>query len=633
MEDQLSVVFDSDKVRGYYDRSDIEFVPPTHLPLAINVDYTNEGWAPRPGLTDSVAANNVIRFHAYERVNEVGRWIWLDSSGDFHDSIAGTTILSIPGCTDFSLLNLFNRVYISPHDRRTGMASEKVYVYDPDLAATARAAAGARATDGGAAFTATLAAAAGNVEVGTRLISYCFETNTGFRTKPIATPVVYSTSTASRKITLSNYDTGPAGTAKRLFLASKRIKNYDPLKKVDYELFFIPGGVINDNTTTAALDVNFFDADLIDSADYLNSVRETIPAGVFISYYSGRMVVGEPAASISLANVSKSGEPESFDETDGFIVAYPGEGENLTNGREYRSQFILTKLSRTLITQDNGLEPSSWKVDIVDGSIGCMSCFGIAKVGSSAATSMDILLMLDKSGIQVFNGSYQPLALTYAIERYWSTVDPVDYRRAQIVANVKKRKLYVALTTTTPGGIQDNMLVGDWRYGFDAENICWAVWTSKLQGVGNMYTSIDITGEADPQLYVASEVRDTIYQVSGLTDDGSDIRYHLQFAPARFDEDSEVYQFTAIKFRGYFEGGISDNIEVSIIDPNPPNAIESRDVAISGTIKWYRVLYNFLAPMASLIIRGTAADAGLNQKFILSKAILYGGIDMSETEH
>jgi hypothetical protein len=182
MEDQLEVVYDSDKVRGFFSRSDVEFVPPTHLNAAINVDFTDEGWTTRPGLTDAVATTNILRMWSYERVNEIGRFIWLDDAGDFRDSFTGVTILNLPATVvDFSLLNLFNRAYITPHDRRTGIAGEKVYVYDPDLAATARAAAGLAATDGGAAFNAATAAAAGNVEVGTRLISYCFETDTGFR--------------------------------------------------------------------------------------------------------------------------------------------------------------------------------------------------------------------------------------------------------------------------------------------------------------------------------------------------------------------------------------------------------------------------------------------------------------------
>jgi len=142
MDDQLSVVYDSDKVRGYFNRTDAEFVPPSHMYTCENINFTNRGWENRPGTTQFLAANNVVHMQAYERINEVGRFIWLDSAGDFRDSVTGVTILSIATCDKFSLISLFNRAYITPHDMLTGLPSEVVYVYDPDLAATARAATG-----------------------------------------------------------------------------------------------------------------------------------------------------------------------------------------------------------------------------------------------------------------------------------------------------------------------------------------------------------------------------------------------------------------------------------------------------------------------------------------------------------
>jgi len=623
MDDQLSVVYDSDKVRGYFNRTDAEFVPQTHMYTCENINFTDRGWENRPGTTQFLAANNVVHMQAYERINEVGRFIWLDSAGDFRDSVTGVTILSIATCDKFSLISLFNRAYITPHDMFTGLPSEKVYVYDPDLAATARAAAGLRATDGGAAFAAATAAAAGNVEVGTRLISYCFETDTGFRTKPIATPVVYTTSTASRKITLSNYDIGPAGTAKRIFLASKRIKNYDPLKKADYELFFIPGGVINDNTTTAAVDVNFFDADLVNSADYLNDLRETIPAGVFISYYAGRMVVGEPDGNTGYANVSKSGDPESFSEVDGFIIAYPGEGENLTNGREYRGQFLMTKISRTLVTQDNGLEPNSWQVTILDAAIGSTP-WGISKVGSSLATTRDTLLIFDLGGIWVFNGAYPVQPLTWAIDGFWELIDRSD-RSPQLLVDARNNKLYINLMGGG-GGIGPTLLVGDFEYGLDPENIRWSLWQFPLFWT---LAAIEITGEVNPTIYVAVPFRDKILSFSSaaFSDDGSNITAIIQPAPVRFDEDSEWYHYAALRFRFYDPTSAPITIQAGIADFET-GVVEQRNVTSSSIFKWARELYNTITSLASAKFSFTSST----QRLVISKAILYGTVQDNESE-
>lgn len=619
MEDQLSVVYDSDKVRGLFARTDLEFTPPTHMYRCENINFTIKGWESRPGLTIYKFTTDIVHMQSYERVNEVGRFIWLDINGDFFDSTTGVNILSVTGCLRFSLISLFNRAYITPHDATTGMTGESVYVYDPDLAATARIAAGNRTTDGGAAFAAATAAAAGNVEVGTRLISYCFETDTGFRCKPIATPVVYTTSTASRKITLTNYDTGPAGTAKRLFLASKRIKSYDPLKKADYELFFIPGGVINDNTTTAAIDVNFFDADLIDSADYLNDVREFIPAGVFISYYAGRMVVGEPADQESIANVSKSGDPESFSEVDGFIIAYPGEGENLTNGREYRGQFILTKISRTIVAQDNGLEPSSWPVNILDAAIGSTP-WGISKVGSSLSTTRDVLLIFDLSGIYVFNGSYPTQPLTWAIDQLWQEI--IKNRNYQLLVNSRDNKLYINLTTA----IGDMLLVGDFQYGLDPMNIRWSIWRF-FTASGSPIAAIDITGEVNPTIYLSATIENTIFSLAGFADLAAAFTSSIVFAPARFDEDSEWYQYSALKFRSY-----------PLDPPGGPlvlsagfagiNTSETRNVTSPGATRWSSEKYNLIDQIASPAIQHTSDSV----RMILTKLIMYGNPVDSESE-
>lgn len=619
-DDQLQIVYDSDKVRGLFDRTDAEFIPPTHMYQCDNINFTDKGWEGRPGLTEYEATPDIIHMQSYERIGEVGRFIWLDGSGDFFDSVSGGTILSIPGCARFSLISLFNRAYITPHDALTGMASEKVYVYDPDLAATARQAAGARATDGGGAFAAATAAAAGNVEVGTRLVSYCFETTTGFRTKPILTPVVYTTSTASRKITLSNYDTGPAGTAKRIFLASKRIKNYDPLKKKDYELFFIPGGIINDNTTTAAVDVDFFDADLIDSADYLNDLREDIPAGVFISYYAGRMVVGEPSGNVGLANISRSGDPESFNEVDGFILAYPGEGENLTNGREFRGQFYMTKISRTIVTQDNGLEPSSWTVTIVDAAIGSTP-WGISKVGSSLSTTRDTLLIFDFGGIFAFNGAYGVQPLTWAIDNLWENIDRSN-RSPQLIVDARNNKMYINLILQSG---EHFVLVGDFEYGLDAENIRWSKW--KYNQVWTSAVAIDITGEVNPTVYLAFNSQDKIYSASGVSDDGGTITNTLVFSPTRFDSDSEWYNYSALRFKFYASVGIPPTVEAGITDFNS-GSYESRNVTSTGAYLWARELYNTISPLAA----AKFVHISNAIRMVLSKVIMYGVAQDNESE-
>jgi hypothetical protein len=246
------------------------------------------------------------------------------------------------------------------------------------------------------------------------------------------------------------------------------------------------------------------------------------------------------------------------------------------------------------------------------------------------ATSLDILLIADKSGLYAFNGSYGPIAVTWAIEKFWNNIDPDEIRRLQVVVNVKRRKVYVALTTATGSVLQDKILVGDWKYGMEPENLIWSVWKSHLQGIDSMFTSIDITGEATPTLYVGSFSRDTIYQSSGVTDDGDGLEFDLQFSPTRFDSDSEIYQYTAAKFKGYSTTG-AFILRISYFDAIIPAILEQRDVTIGIFNFWYRQLFNFFSGMACL--RFSNPDpVRISEKFVLTKAIAYGGIEQNDIE-
>jgi len=263
---------------GLYDRGDADTVPFDHDFDNLNTIFTNKGEKTREGFALDFTLASVRRFHIYKIEGQADRLLILDNTGKLFDSTdLVTPILNIATMIDFSVATFFDRAYITPHNRVTGITAEKVYVYNGS--GLARPAAGTPPS--GFTITAVESAAAGNVEVGLHLFSVIFETDTGFFTAP--GPEIFTSHTvanADKKVDLSGVAIGPAGTIARHILVTKILIDYDG-NQAGVSLFFVPNGKINDNVATI-ITVNFFDSSLVTTADYLVNNLSIIPAGVGI---------------------------------------------------------------------------------------------------------------------------------------------------------------------------------------------------------------------------------------------------------------------------------------------------------------------------------------------------------------
>src|SRR5690606_5676024 len=130
------------------------------------------------------------------------------------------------------------------------------------------------------------------------------------------------TSPGGFKLDLTGIAAGPTGTVARRILVTKAIPTYDG-NQFGYEFFFLPNGRIGDNTTTELLDIDYFDVDLINSADYLFYNRSTIECGLGIAIYNNRAVLWGVPGFEHYAFISKPIEIESFDEEAGIIFLDP----------------------------------------------------------------------------------------------------------------------------------------------------------------------------------------------------------------------------------------------------------------------------------------------------------------------
>lgn len=457
--------------KGTFAHGEDDTVPLGYFLSSQNLQFFKGGVKTRAGTSSANTIASVKRIAVYKRIGEAQRLLILDGSGNLYDSTdLLTPILSIAAMSDFSMANIFDRAYITPHDGVTGLPGESVYVYDG--AGTARLAGGNPPSS----FTLVAAdsASSGSVEAGTHAFAVCFETDTGFITKPGG--FVSLDALGGRKVDLSNIITGGSSVVARVLLATKRITNFNG-DFANQTYFKIPNGRIDDNSSTSYT-VDFFDADLQDDASELLEQLSTIPAGVGIRAFQGRMIVWGEDLNSSIVRVSAIGEPESINEVDGFVTVYPGDaGGGLKNCWEYRGQLIMQKSQRTYATQDNDNAPATWHVpQAIDASIGTEP-HGLASSLDFGENVQDIVLIADRTGVRLFAGTFpQAGNLTHNIQDIWDTITPTHFHKVEITIDPKNFSIYVAVPLN--GATSPNVILyGDYHEGLSIEEIKWTTWT------------------------------------------------------------------------------------------------------------------------------------------------------------
>lgn len=298
----------------------------------------------------------------------------------------------------------------------------------------------------------------GKLELGYHVVGVVYETTSGFLTQP-GPENNLSAIRITRKFRALKIEGIPAapGThiAKTRVVISKFItrRNYsgnpDPQQ---YEMFFVPeafGGHIAVGRTSTT--INIFDADLVDSADYLLDNLTEIPASVALFGTSkGRLLTGgEFDDSAIVIRASKGGEPESMSATDGFVICDPTTGP-VRNFSEYRDSIYAFKSHATVITQDNGDLPSTWQINIIDRAVGA-ECHAVATVIGREADVNDAQLIADRSGLQLFNGAYAEQALSWKIKEIWDSANSEAFYKTQIAVDPVNKLILVLFQAAQAG--------------------------------------------------------------------------------------------------------------------------------------------------------------------------------------
>lgn len=552
--------------QGRWARGPDDSCPPDHCTAEQNLVFDEGQCGSRSGFDSSIAAQGnwngtVLRVHKYERIGEAMRYLILDDAGNIWDSTDFVTAI-LTGLTDpdFACISLFNRAYISPSTGLVGGAGENVYVYNG--VGTARVAAGTGVTAG------TMAAAnnagGSKVEKGNHLFAVACQTASGFITTMGLTGNLFVNhqSPGGQSIDLTGIPLGPAGTIIRHLVATTVLSDDYNGNPAEQQWFFIPRSNISDPTDmddnlTQTATVDFYDADLLISADYLQYQKTSIPAGCLLTHFEGRLVVCGDPLNDNVVLVSNSGEPESISDLNGFIIVDPGDmGEGVKNAVEHRGFLYLTKTARTYVTSDNGNSPSTWQTNLIDGNLGCEP-LGVSELLDIRGATQDIFLLANRSGLYAFVGSYsEERNLAWKIKDLWEEINPKYFHMVQVQVDPIARIIYIAIPLHAANS-PSHILVCDYKQGLDAKAVRWSKWVLPVAAPTSIWTETDYTTQLGKFKY--GTAAGTIWQyVAASRRDNSGatlIDAHAHFGQVTFNAEGAVNHYNALRFRvrGYGE--------------------------------------------------------------------------------
>lgn len=477
--------------KGYWNRGDIDTCPVDHFTECINQQFLESAFLTRPGLDPAVTTQvDILRIYPYFDAGVGDGFLELRSDTKIYHvygSIGSWTTFQVSNAiatmTDFGFISINGRAYISPSTSNNlgGISGEFIYVYDGGGVNMMRKAAGTGPTTAEGAMAAANSATAGNVEAGIHVFGVVYETNSGFLTKigPGVLPTV--TADGTHKVDLSAIPifAGGGGTLilKRHIVASKLIAAADYTgDAASYQLFFVPGGAISNNTATT-LTVNFYDSELTEDASHLLDLLSELPAVGGLGTYHNRMIGWDMAGAfqdavdgINYAMVSYPDEPEAMDSINGFILV-AREGTGITFCQEYRDILYVMKFNKIIAFSDNGDVPTSWPFAIVDQGLGCGK-HGISTVGIYGGTNVESFITINLQGIYLFTGNLNTPELSYKIKDYWTTISALGIiTQVAGYTDPLHQLLFIVISELS------TILVGDYSNGLTAKDIKWSKWT------------------------------------------------------------------------------------------------------------------------------------------------------------
>lgn len=588
MLNQTSLIIKGEDIESLYSRGTsgttydpVSVCPPNGLTQADQVRFAPWGIQSRPGYeTFSLftAISNVVQVIPYETNKATslsqpitGYFVVSHNGGntsvyDSNAAVPATPIDTVAGQTFYvSLITIYNRIAFTYHDYRvgagvgTGASTYQVYKIG-DAASRDNGGGLVDITTGPTTFVSS--ATAGNVTVGQHIFGVIGVTSTGHigRLNGVSETNVFTISTANKSVDAANIPLGGAEVTERWILASRVISGTYSGNPEDYEVFFVTK--IADNVTTS-LTFNFTDESLVDSADYLYDLASSLSSGLNFTFYAERLIswgsgiINSNEVGPHVLRISEKGKPESVSDSHGYLTVFPDDGTyGIVNAWEYKGLLVIQKGNKTLVTRDNGDDPNTWEVEIVDGINGGL-LYGVSRAMSQiGSTRVDYSVFLNSFGVQVFDGKVADIPLSWKIDRLWQEISEAsNFYKFQIIDIPRARLFLICVLGTTEGALA-YLLACDYSKGLSWQTVRWSKWKYTDNSIAPVWIALkDNTNFLMVDEQGTDIVNTPIGEVATelLEDAGSDISGGVVITgELPFDAEMNSYQYVNIRMRGRF---------------------------------------------------------------------------------
>ena len=447
-QDRGAIKIDWSRFMGLYDRGAPGLTPERHSSRFENVVFDGDVVRQRNSFVkDGDFGGNIRRAISFKpSESSLERVLYLSGNdGEFRSSSDHAVVGTIEGATDFSAQSFNGRLYVTPHNGEEGLEEEFVYIWNGTD--SFRKAAGERPSE---TFEITPTLLSGRTIPGIRIFGLIYQTDSGFLTRPGPEVLPARFFAGGTSLRITDIPAGPDHVVARHLVCTKAIREGEVTNGVFQgeaeieEFFFIPGGSIQNNDDNEAVEVSFFDTELIENANDLFLNQEEIKAGLGICDYSGRMCIWNADGEPNIIRVSKLNNPESFSRLDGFVTIDVQDMKGVKNCWAFRDSLYVNKPSKTFITADNSRAPATWPVNAVDLGIGA-EVNSVALINDTKGLNLDYTLVATRQGLLLFSGIYQHPEVSWKVETLWGTIPEEDLSSLQVLHNPAKRKVFICL--------------------------------------------------------------------------------------------------------------------------------------------------------------------------------------------
>jgi len=498
-----------EEFKGLYKRGMPDQTPQDHAICCENVAFYRGGQvATRPGLQADYKLNHPVKRIFEGAIDGVGLFVLtLDLAGNIYQNQNTTPIFSNVNMVDFVGINLFNKIFILPIVSVGPPPNLQVW---KGIAATTRDAAGLKPVVGAMS---AADGAAGNVDIGIYQIAVSYITDTGFTTPPAIMTGTY-TAPGAKKIDVSSIPTGgPQVVARQLFITQANAKLF-------YYLGPSAGGLINDNTTTTAT-LDFFDTDLVLSADNLFDLLETIPGAIRtggMNVYHNRLVLVRTDSDVIYLSYPE--DPESMDNVVGFITD-PQDSDAPQGALVLRDTLYITRAFSIYATQDNGDNPGTWSLTQIDGALGTSQfALGTIAATNTALNTGDVALIANLAGLFLFTGTIIRPELSWKIKDVWDQITRGAELNITLQLDFIKKVIYILLPTNG-SQVPNVLLTCDYNdasfssYGDPYLQVKWSMYSFPFNPLSiGLASFMDDIGDFNYYLWIGSPLDNYLFKLT-----------------------------------------------------------------------------------------------------------------------